>query len=295
MHYIVIGSHAAKAAGVFVEKPNDLDLIADYDSAVAFLKNIRCTSIYPINKGKTLVGKKIGQGIIEISIAWPGTTNEEILKLVPHQGKAPLNLLYMLKMSHRYLKDSPHFYKTMRDIRKMRNMGAIIQEDHMDLYRRRMKETYDYGLPKLNQSKANFFSGDGVEYKYDHDTIHEAVAMVFGVPMYKHYQKEGSEVAVDRSKWEALLHKERIIAVAEECAVLALERSLVPFPGAKTPFEAFKLALMKVCTSITSGWFREFAWENHDEVLEMVLSNTYNFVGLFEAGLAKGIVKEHKA
>jgi hypothetical protein len=26
---------------------------------------------------------------------------------------------------------------------------------------------------------------------------------------------------------------------------------------------------MKVCTSITSGWFREFAWENHDEVADM--------------------------
>jgi hypothetical protein len=26
---------------------------------------------------------------------------------------------------------------------------------------------------------------------------------------------------------------------------------------------------MKVCTSITSGWFREFAWENYDNVLDL--------------------------
>jgi hypothetical protein len=28
-------------------------------------------------------------------------------------------------------------------------------------------------------------------------------------------------------------------------------------------------ALDKVCTSITSGWFREFAWQNYDEVVKI--------------------------
>ena len=34
------------------------------------------------------------------------------------------------------------------------------------------------------------------------------------------------------------------------------------------------MALMKVCTSITSGWFREYAWENYDKVLDL-----YNELG----------------
>ena len=29
------------------------------------------------------------------------------------------------------------------------------------------------------------------------------------------------------------------------------------------------MALEKVCTSITSGWFREYAWENYHRVVHM--------------------------
>jgi hypothetical protein len=54
----------------------------------------------------------------------------------------------------------------------------------------------------------------------------------------------------------------------EETYVLALERSLIPFPGKMQPRDAFKLALQKVCTSITSGWFREYAWNNYRKALE---------------------------
>ena len=46
--------------------------------------------------------------------------------------------------------------------------------------------------------------------------------------------------------------------------VLTIERSLVPYPGKKTPEQAYLMALEKVCTSITSGWFREFVWENYE-------------------------------
>lgn len=291
MPYCIIGSHAAREAGMYIDEPADIDLIADYDTALLFLKENSYRSIMPMNKGNTLVGKRYGDKttrICEISLAWPGTTNEAILKYMKGKPYAGLNLLYMLKMSHRFLKDSPHFYKTMRHISRMRALGTIITPDLLDIYVDRQKETYDYGLPKLNQNKKNFFSGDGVTYKYDHDSLHEAVAFA-GAPIYKLYQKDDSEVAVDKAKWNTLDRSLKLMAVAEECAVLALERSLVPFPGAKTPFEAFKLALMKVCTSITSGWFREFAWENHDEVLK--LEKNYNYVGQFETGLKNGVVK----
>lgn len=294
MPYCIIGSHAMQFAGLRVDPPVDLDLIADYDTAVLYLKERDFRNIYPINQGKTLVGKE-GRDIIEISLAWPGSTNEELLKYFDYHGRvfATLDDLYALKMSHRYLKDSPHFYKTMKHIHLLRSAGARIPDALQDWFKRREKETYDYSLPKLNQSKENFFSGDGVEYVYDHDSLHEAVA--FGAhPIYKMYQEPGSEVAVNRLLWEhSVPHQLKIRAVAEECAVLALERSLVPFPGAKTPLEAFKLALMKVCTSITSGWFREFAWENHDEVLSLVLNNEYDYVAKFEEGLKKGIVKPY--
>lgn len=48
--------------------------------------------------------------------------------------------------------------------------------------------------------------------------------------------------------------------------MLALERSQIPHAGNITPHASFLIALQKVCTSITSGWFREFAWEHYHEV-----------------------------
>jgi hypothetical protein len=61
--------------------------------------------------------------------------------------------------------------------------------------------------------------------------------------------------------------------VYEESCVLALERSQIPFPDA-SPRKSFEYALMKVCTSITSGFFREWAWEHYDDVLAL-----YNELG----------------
>ena len=51
--------------------------------------------------------------------------------------------------------------------------------------------------------------------------------------------------------------------------VLALERSQIPNDFSVDPNKIFLYALEKVCTSITSGWFREFAWENYHLVVKM--------------------------
>lgn len=290
MALCVIGSHAMRQAGLFVEEPRDLDLIADFDSAVSYM-NKNQYKAYPINEGKILVGKK-GREICEISIAWPNTTNAEFLEYLNGRIIPTLDELYTLKMSHRFLKDSPHFYKTMRHIKRMRAKGAKVPIALEAWLRRREKETYNYKLPNLNQGKNTFFSGDGVTYTYDHDSLHKAVAHYYE-PLYTEYQKDGSEVLCDKNKWEAMTHWNKLMAVAEECAVLALERSLIPFPGVKTPYEAFKLALMKVCTSITSGWFREFAWEHHDEILK--IGRDYNYVAMFEQGLKNGVVIKNES
>lgn len=269
---------------------NDVDVIADFETGVSFLQENGYNVIYPINNGKTLVGKGDG-AIAEVSIAWPGTTNEMLLKHMGDRNVASVDELYLLKMSHRYLRNSPHFYKTMKDIKFLRSKGATIPDELYELFIKREHETYDYAHPSLAQNKKNFFSDDGIKYKYDHDSLHEAVAILGKKPMYTRYQKDGAEVACDYSKWDKLEHSHKLMAVAEEAAVLALERSLIPYPGKLGNLEAFKLALMKICTSITSGWFRNFAWENHDEVLDMVIVHEYDYFGLFQEGLKKGIVR----
>jgi hypothetical protein len=58
----------------------------------------------------------------------------------------------------------------------------------------------------------------------------------------------------------------------------------------KTPREAFDMALSKVCSSITSGWFREFCWENYDAIADLYSDD---YVIKFECGVMSGLVKPH--
>ena len=295
---------------------NDLDIVGTYDEANAFRRAFGAVSFFPINNGNTLFMRNAKGFICEFDIAWPGSRAEGFLKFAENNplefestaaygGKAMTtwlvpspNVLYMLKMSHRYLKDSQHFLKTMRDIKIMREAGFTITQDIHHYYRKRMAETYTYAHPKLAQSKEGFFDAEatGVKYTYDHDSIHEAVKWYYK-PAYAFFKPKDSPVMCDKGMFFDAPINVRLQAVLEESYVLALERSLIPFPGKKTPKEAFDMALMKVCTSITSGWFREFAWTNYDAVQELYATrNTSedNFVNLFEVGLQSGRVKPTK-
>lgn len=295
--YLIIGSHALNrirtSLGHACQQPRDMDVIADFDAAQSLLKTANCHIQYPINRGKTLYGKNKVGDIYEIEIAWPGSTGEELLNYCNVEKEnglyAPLNILYTLKMSHRYLRNSPHFMKTMRDIQEMRAMGATIPEDLHAWFKRREKETYDYSHPNLSVNSGAFFSGDGVHYVYDHDSLHEVVA-VYGSPVYKLYLRDGAEVQVDKNKWLMLNDLTKRTAVYEEACVLALERSLIPYPGKLTEHRAFEIALIKVASSITSGWFRQYAWENFDEVIKLYKSLP-SYKDKFITALENGQVK----
>lgn len=197
--------------------------------------------------------------------------------------------LLILKLSHRYLRNSPHFQKTMQDIHFLRSKGVVLDEPQRELLKQREKETYTYDHPNLKQSKQQFFN-DTVPYIYDHDSIHRAV--VAGArPAYTLFSEDGEEVKSSRTKFDSLPLATRCAAGLEESYVLAIERSLVPFPGALTPRQAFLKALEKVCTSITSGWFREFCWENYRQIASMYDDGYYV---RFQEALAAGNVLPFK-
>jgi hypothetical protein len=225
----------------------------------------------------------------EFELAWPGTSAEMLLELYsPSVGNwekpySAINQdLLLIKLSHRYKRNSPHFLKTMSDIKFLRKKIGAERSNHWlnrykDLLTLREAESYDYAHPKLNVSSKDFFNGDGVNYVYDHDSIHEAVACGTR-PAYKWYMKDGSEVMTSKEKFLACNEEVRLYGVYEESCVLALERSQIPHglgkEGGPSARWSFEMALMKVCTSITSGWFREYAWENYQKVLDL-----YNELG----------------
>jgi hypothetical protein len=284
-------------------EPNDLDIIGTYDEIQSFVKHIKRSekvlAQYPFDSGKK-VFVKTDKRIIEAEVAWDASNSLWLHSLINTAGVesdvngfkvmvAPLDLLYTLKMSHRYLKDSPHFLKTMKDIRVMRTYGAHIPDLYQDFYKERQQIQYNYKLPKLNQNKDTFFSGDGIDYEYDHDTIHEAVKFM-EQPAYIYYAD--GEVWSSKEKFLSCSEEIKLFGVLEESLVLACERSQLAFNPAPDSRWSFEFALFKVCTSITSGFFREYAWENYDSVVELYNKVGLDYVERVKAGIENGIVKK---
>lgn len=283
--------------------PKDLDIIGTYEEIEAFTKNLKrhekIKAQYPINSGKKILIKTENR-IIEAELAWDNSNSLTLQQLIHKDGVkqnidgvdmvvAPLNILYTLKMSHRYLKDSPHFLKTMKDIQLMRKYNATIPEEYQNFYKERQAIQYNYKLPKLNQSKDTFFSGDGIIYEYDHDTIHEAVKFL-EQPAYTYYAD--GEVWSSKEKFAQCSEEIKLYGVLEESLVLACERSQLAFNPRPDDRWSFEHALFKVCTSITSGFFREYAWENYDKVIDLYNKVGLNYVEKVDAGIISGVVKK---
>lgn len=192
---------------------------------------------------------------------------------------------YIMKMSHKYKKNSVHFNKTRLDLQKFDIVCVPEEFQQMLAFRERL--TYNYSHPKLAQGKKTFFT-DSVPYQYDHDTIHEAVKML-DRPAYQYYMQDGAEVMCSKEKFFELPEIVRLYGVLEESYVLALERAIIPHQT--NCKRAFDIALEKVCTSITSGWFREFAYENYDKVQALYHES---FVDKFNKALALGEIAPYK-
>ena len=140
---LIIGSHALKQYVKLDRKSLDIDVIGTYDEVSSYVKSLsgELTEAYPFAGGKKYLFVKGGQ-IIEAEIAWEESLAEEFLLLMAGcDTYASLNGLYALKMSHRYLRNSPHFLKTMQDIKLMREHGATITGDLVDFLKRREAET----------------------------------------------------------------------------------------------------------------------------------------------------------
>lgn len=122
--------------------------------------------------------------------------------------------------------------------------------------------------PNLSQSNEDFFD-DNVEKKYDHDDIHAIVAFE-DEPMFTRLKKTGKEGLAwcEEDLWNALTHEQKIQCVQEEAYVISLERFIIPDGPDKVNFAvAYITAVGKICTTLCSGYFRDFAIDNWKEVM----------------------------
>jgi hypothetical protein len=287
---LLVGSQALILRGYNLRKPSDFDLFVTPDE----LKNLVSKYNMPVKHLKDTKFLSVWDGMpVELEVGLLNNSTDVLLNRHYDQtAKLPfgeaqvadLNTLLTLKMSHRYLKNSPFFNKTMEDIKFLRSKGAFVPEELKQTLKLRETETYTYKHPSLKQGKETFFEEKETFYVYDHDSIHRAVALG-EAPAYTYYIEDGAEVNCSKQSFYAVSQEIRLRGVLEESYVLALERSQIPFNWEPAPLDSFLKALEKVCTSITSGWFREFAWENYDTVKGM-----YNpdYIDKFKKSLSEG-------
>lgn len=298
---ILIGSRALllRNSSLLLRKPSDFDFVCTMPEFEIWLdtnkEKVKPKKVYSENDGNKIIIE--GGSNCEFEIIQPGKSSELLAELVKSDADAfstsfglvpSIDMLFTIKSSHKYLKNSPHFWKTLLDYHTLKSAGAKVRPEYMTFLKMREKETYTYNHPKLNQTKKDFFSDDGLIYEFDHDTIHQSVAL-YEKPAYINYMKDGSEVQCDKAKFFACSRNIQLAGAAEEGFVLALERSLIPHPGVWEPKFAWKFALSKVMSSITSGWFREFTYENAFDVLKLYQPNFWN---KFQADVKSGLVRK---
>jgi len=180
---------------------------------------------------------------------------------------ASLDELFTLKVSHSFweLKNGS-WDKHMFDIVKMQEAGAqFLPELHAILYPIWV-ETHGKKKANLELSPDEFFNPN-VNRTYEHDTIHASVAYrENGVPLFNEILRDGHQVAVDRSKFEAMSEETKHQLVREEVYATALERRIIPSDYTVNPRVAYSYALRKTITSYTKGWFPLYIVLNYGEL-----------------------------
>lgn len=134
----------------------------------------------------------------------------------------------------------------------MQSYGAVFLPELYDILYPIWEERYSKKNVNLQTSAKQFFNFN-VQRKYEHDSIHETIKYYYE-PLYKLILKDGCEVAVDQTKFDALPHDIKLCLVYEELFATALERVILP--GNLVDYRsAYKWALKQMLTSMSKGWF----------------------------------------
>lgn len=175
---------------------------------------------------------------------------------------ASLPILFSIKKSHIF--KPRNFEKHIKDYSFL-GRRFNFQDIHKEITDIRIKEQGSNRTLSLNRSRENFFN-DKVKRLFVHDEIHEMIKFR-DIPLYRKILKEESSVACSKEKFCALTREEQLESIMEEAIVIALERRIIPFLYQKAPFyslhEAYCWALKRICTDLTSGWFRWAAIDNY--------------------------------
>lgn len=217
----------------------------------------------------------------------------EIVK-TPHGEAKVVNPVGLMLIKRSHLHRPLNFAKHIRDYHKLHSLfGNQIDGRYKELLAnltKITKEKYGDRTPSLKKSKREFFD-DYVTKYYEHDDIHYATCY-YNEPIYEKLKPDPDMVWCSRKLWNDLAHDDKIRCVREEAYTIALERYIIPkMKTGETPPPAkfsFYWSLERICTTLTSGWFRDFAIDNWLEISQYDI----DFVAKFERNI-DGSQKRH--
>jgi hypothetical protein len=262
--------------------PTDLDVFASADEAREFIRAAGLV-VVPTTTDKRIIAKGPDGKMVEIEIIFPGTSTLLYYQWAETMSQldtaelygvkmeiAPLEMLYSLKRSHRH---SPRaFHKHIRDYNLLRKLfgGKDVFSKVTAMRYKEVVERERLRTPSLNRTTVDFFDDKVSNRTFIHDQIHEVMAHAER-PMFERIKIDPDKVACSKEKFFLLSDTERRMCVQEEAYVIALERAMIPmlFEGEKiaVPHEAYAWAVMRICTTLCSGWFREYAVENYENIM----------------------------
>lgn len=166
-----------------------------------------------------------------------------------------------------------HWNKTANDVLFFQKRGFKLD---LDLYKKLVVDfTAIHGKKwaTLKDKDSNSFFEDAVVRKYVHDSIHNAIAY-YEKPIYEQVLKNQNSVLCDKNKFDKLEFEDKIKMVKEEIFVTALERFIIPNDFKYSPSLAYWQSLRKLCTTMSSGWFKFFCIDN----FQFLVHNTDDYV-----------------
>lgn len=305
---LVVGSKALKYRFPRIERQvKDVDIVAYLEEADKLKSTLSPSKVIETEWVVSLLGIKNKDEIfdkpnVEILIA---DKSESLRRYLVYQKLKANNelfacseILYSLKKSHIHfpIKFEKHIYDFIMLNRHFSGVDVL-----KDVTKLKFVETEErlgkLKTPSLNKSVDNFFSQSKsfVKSYFIHDDMHKAVAH-YAEPLYLRMQRDITKAICDKFLWEKFTFEDKCRCVLEEAYVIALERKVLPslFGDAKQwtgAEEALDWALMRICTTLCSGWFRRFATENYDKIKE--LSNT-NYVEDFLIKFQDGKINKIK-
>jgi hypothetical protein len=283
---LIIGSRALSYwvgyLGKPFRKPADLDVICSHKGMMDY-----CGNVMPQPTGPGHYKQVNGTYVTEFDIMDHCPSSRMYYEyahgahLSGGCAVAPIEVLYSLKRSHRFVPWQWHKniadYHLLKDMLGRKDGCGTTHLNHPleDITKMRMAERdaiKKLKTPSLNKSKTDFFDDHVSNHTFEHDDIH-AVMAYREKPMFTYIAAEGNTVKSDKNKFMFLSRQDKAYCVLEEAYSIAIERAIAPMfwegkklADAKT---ALEWALMRICTTLCSGWFRSHAVEDFPYIQQM--------------------------